>query len=232
MKAMILAAGLGTRLKPITDSIPKALVVVNGKSLLEQSLDHLRKYGIIEVIINVHHFSKQVIDYLELHNNFDMEITISDESGELLDTGGGLKKASWFFRDGGPFLLRNVDVVSDLDLEKLKDYHDRNHGLVTLVVRERVTSRYLLFDKDLQLCGWENTKTGEKKSTRMVNEYKNLAFSGIQMIDPGIFDLVTETGKFSLTELYLRLSSENKIVGFIDKDSYWRDAGKDLPVEL
>jgi len=232
MKAMILAAGLGTRLKPLTEIIPKALVKVYGVPLLEQSLLHLKKSGIKQVIINVHHFAGQIIDYLKINHDFRMEIAVSDESGELLDTGGGLKKASWFFSDDNPFLVLNVDVLSDLALDKLNEHHYKSGGLATLVVRERETSRYLLFNKDLQLCGWENKKTGEKKITRPQSiDNRQLAFSGIQMIDPKIFGLITETGKFSLTELYLRLSVEHKIVGFIDKDSYWRDAGKNLPSE-
>jgi NDP-sugar pyrophosphorylase family protein len=232
MKAMILAAGLGTRLKPLTNTIPKALVLVDGSTLLEQSLLHLKKYGIKQVIVNVHHFAGQIIDYLKMNHDFGLEITISDESGELLDTGGGLKKASWFFNDKEPFIVRNVDVLSDLDLDKLKTYHFMNGGLATLVVRERETSRYLIFDEALQLCGWENIKTGEEKITKpaLINK-KRLAFSGIQMVDPKIFNLITETGRFSLTDLYLRLSVENKVVGFIDRDSFWKDAGKELPSE-
>jgi len=232
MKAMILAAGLGTRLKPLTDTIPKALVKVYGVTLLEQSLFHLKKSGINQVIINVHHFAEQIVDYLKINHDFGMKITISDESGKLLDTGGGLKKASWFFNDDTPFLVRNVDVLCDLDLDKLKEHHYENSGLATLVVRERVSTRYLIFDENMQLCGWENTKTGEKKIIRphSVNR-RQLAFSGIQVVDPKIFALITETGKFSLTELYLRLSAEHKIVGYIDKDSYWRDGGKDVQGE-
>ncbi len=223
-------AGLGTRLKPLTEIIPKALVKVYGVTLLEQSLRHLKKSGINQVIINVHHFAGQIIDYLKMNHDFKMKITISDESDELLDTGGGLKKASWFFNDDTPFLVRNVDVLSNLDLDKLNEHHDKSGGLATLVVRERETSRYFLFNKDLQLCGWENKKTGEKKITRPASiDKRELAFSGIQVLDPKIFNLITETGKFSLTELYLRLSVEHKIVGVIDKNSFWADAGKSIP---
>ena len=227
MRAMILAAGLGTRLRPITDKIPKALVEVDGITLLEHSVNHLKKYGITQIIINVHHFAGQVIDYLRMNNDFGLELSISDESDELLDTGGGLNKASWFFDDGLPFLIRNVDVLSDLDLYKLIEYHGNCEGLATLVVRERETSRYLIFDDKLQLSGWENKKTGEKKVTRRTPiEKRELAFSGIQVLDPKIFNFITETGKFTLTGMYLRLSADHKIIGFFDKDSYWRDAGK------
>jgi NDP-sugar pyrophosphorylase family protein len=232
MKAMLLAAGLGTRLKPLTDKIPKALVEVNGVTLLEHSITHLKKYGINQVIINVHHFAEQIVDYLGRKNNFGMEIAISDESGELLDTGGGLKKAAWFFKDGLPFIVRNVDVLSDLDINKLFESHYQNKSLATLVVRERKTSRYFLFNEKLQLCGWENTKTGDKKITMpALTGLKQLAFSGIQIIDPKIFGLITETGKFSLTGMYLRLSAEHKIIGYVDKDSFWFDAGKTLQVD-
>ena len=232
MKAMILAAGLGTRLKPLTDTIPKALVEVDGVTLLEQSLVHLKKSGINQVIINVHHFAGQIIDFLKINHDFGMKITISDESGELLDTGGGLKKASWFFNDRQPFIVQNVDVISDLDLNKVLDYHIEMKCLAALVVKERETSRYFLFDDNLTLCGWENVKTGERHIPKQtVTAFRQLAFSGIQVMDPEIFNFITETGKFSLTGMYLRLSAENKIVGFIDRDSYWRDAGKKIPSE-
>jgi NDP-sugar pyrophosphorylase family protein len=230
MKAMILAAGLGTRLKPLTDMIPKALVKVYGVTLLEQSLLHLKKSGINQVIINVHHFAGQIIDYLKVNHDFGIKITISDESGELLDTGGGLKKASWFFNDPNPFIVQNVDVISDLDLKKVLDFHIEKKSLATLVVKERETSRYFLFDDNLTLCGWENVKTGERLVPKQtLTTFRQLAFSGIQVMDPEIFNFITETGKFSLTGMYLRLSADHKIVGFIDKDSFWADAGKKLP---
>jgi len=224
---MILAAGLGSRLRPLTDTIPKALVTVYGVTLLEQSLFHLKKSGITQVIINVHHFAGQIIDYLKINRDFGLKITISDESGELLDTGGGLKKASWFFNDPDPFIVQNVDVISNLDLKKVVDYHIDTKSLATLVVKERETSRYFLFDDNLNLCGWENVKTGERLiSGQSVNSTRQLAFSGIQVLDPAIFNYISETGNFSLTGMYLRLSAEYKIAAFIDKDSYWRDAGK------
>ena len=229
---MILAAGLGTRLKPLTDAIPKALVKVNGATLLEQSLHHLKKSGINQIIINVHHFAGQIIDYLKMNRDFGMEITLSDESGELLDTGGGLNKASWFFNDPEPFFVQNVDVISNLDLQKVVAYHIEKNSLATLVVKERETSRYFLFDDELNLCGWENVKTGEKIISKQAETATRLlAFSGIQVIDPEIFKYISEAGKFSLTGMYLRLSSEHKIAGFIDKDSFWADAGKQVKSE-
>jgi NDP-sugar pyrophosphorylase family protein len=230
MKAMILAAGLGTRLKPLTEIIPKALVKVYGVTLLEQSLLHLKRSGINQVIINLHHFAGQIIDYLKINRDFGMNITISDESGELLDTGGGLKKASWFFNDHNHFIVQNVDVISNLDLIKVVDYHIEKKSLATLVVKERETSRYFLFDDKLTLCGWENVKTGEKLiSKQTVTSKRQLAFSGIQVMDPDIFNFIIETGKFSLTGMYLRLSSTHKICGYHDLDSFWKDAGKPEP---
>ncbi len=226
MKALILAAGLGTRLRPITSSIPKALVVVDGKPLLQHALEHLKQYGIHDVIINVHHFPEQIIRFLKKHHNFHIEIAISDESDELLETGGGLQKASWFFQDGEPFLVRNVDVLSNLNVEKLLKSYEERAGLGTLVVRDRPSSRYLLFDDTMQLSGWENRKTGERIICREGNELFPGAFSGIQILSPEIFSLIIERGKFSLIELYLRLARNQSIHGYLDYDSYWKDVGK------
>jgi NDP-sugar pyrophosphorylase family protein len=229
MKAMILAAGLGTRLKPLTDSMPKALVVVNGKTLLEHSVNHLVQYGGDEIIINVHHFAEQILEFLEKKNNFGLRIEISDESKMLLDTGGGLKKAAYFFDDGNPFLLRNVDVISNLDLDAMMSFHLKSGSLATLAVKNRITSRYLLFDKSMRLCGWMNDKNGERICLNEQEETAKAAFSGIHVLDPGIFPLITETGKFSLTALYLGLAREHRISGYLEDVSYWEDAGKRIP---
>lgn len=225
MKAMILAAGLGTRLKPVTEKIPKALVSINGITLLEQAVNHLKEYNFDEVIINVHHFADQVIEFVKSKNNFGIRIGFSDETDELLETGGGLKKAGWFFDDGKPFIVRNVDVISDIDLKDVMNAHTRMSALATLVVRNRETSRYFLFDDDDQLSGWTNVTTGVKK---LVNDhqYRLLAFSGIQVIDPAIFPLITETGRFSLTDLYLRLAATQRIKCFQEDTSIWKDIGK------
>jgi NDP-sugar pyrophosphorylase family protein len=225
---MILAAGLGTRLRPITDTLPKALVIVDGRTLLEGAILHLAAYGVKEIIVNVHHFAGQVVQYLHQNNNFGMDITISDESDQLLDTGGGLKKASAYFKGYAPFFVRNVDIVSDLDLSKLMEYHRHSHAIVTLAVRKRETSRYFLFNRDHRLCGWKNLKTGEEiLAGETLTTPEMFAFSGIQVISPEIFNLITETGKFSLTGLYLRLATDQLIKGFIDDGSIWRDIGKD-----
>ena len=166
MKAMILAAGLGTRLKPFTDAHPKALYVFEGKTLIEHAIDHLKSAAITEAIINVHHFAGQIIDYLHKNENFGLHITLSDETGELLETGGGVKKAAWFFNDCEAAIIRNVDILSDLDLLKLLACHRSSGSLATLAIRNRETSRYLLFDDEMHLCGWENRKTGERLMAR------------------------------------------------------------------
>jgi NDP-sugar pyrophosphorylase family protein len=226
-KAMILAAGLGTRLRPLTNTIPKALVKVGGQTLLERAIQHLSDFGVTDIIINVHHFPDSIIQYLDQNENFGVNITISDERDDLLDTGGGLKKASWFFDDGHPFFVRNVDVMSDLDLHRLMEDHQCKNAIATLAIRNRETFRYFLFDHDQQLCGWTNLKTGEKIiSRKSTDNLKMLAFSGIQVLCPNIFDLITEAGKFSLTDMYLRLSSNQKIIGFIDTSDVWKDVGK------
>ncbi|HTX87753.1 MAG TPA: nucleotidyltransferase family protein [Bacteroidales bacterium] len=228
MKAMILAAGLGTRLRPLTETLPKALVTVEGKTLLEHSLRHLEEYGIREVIINIHHLGGQIRSFLDEHHDFGLKITLSDESDALLDTGGGLKKASWFFAGDEPFLVRNVDVISGLDLHLLAESHRKNRALATLAVRRRETSRYLLFRKpDHRLCGWENRQTGEKIfCSETADNLVPLAFSGIQVISPEIFPLVTEEGKFALTGMYLRLARDHRILGYEENESRWEDAGK------
>jgi len=227
VKAMILAAGLGTRLRPVTDSIPKALVEYNGKTLLEQSLSHLKDNGILDVIINVHHFAGKIIDYLSVNDNFGMNIAVSDESDQLLDTGGGVKKASWFFTGCQAFIVRNVDVISDLDLSDVVRYHFDHLPLTTLVVRNRMTSRNFLFDDDMILSGWENLELGARIITRQDMKPLHLfAFSGIQVMAPGITDLMTEVGKFSLTDMYIRLAQDHCIKGYVDNNSFWKDAGK------
>jgi MurNAc alpha-1-phosphate uridylyltransferase len=242
MKAMILAAGLGTRLKPFTDAHPKALYLFNGKTLLEHSIEHLKSAGILEVIINVHHFAGQIIDFLNQHDHFGLRIIISDETGELLETGGGVKKAAWFFQNCDGAIIRNVDILSDLDLSKITAYHRTTGALATLAIRKRETSRYLLFNHEMQLCGWENRKTGERLMTRkstsenphLPGAGKNLdpdpltpfAFSGIQLLGPEIFPLISEEGKFSLTDLYLRLAKDHKIVGYPEEGIVWEDVGR------
>ena len=226
VRAMIFAAGLGTRLRPFTDLNPKALYKAEGKTLLEHSLEHLKQHGISQVIINVHHHASQVLEFLRQNANFGMEIAISDETEMLLETGGGLKKAAWFFSDCDIIVARNVDIISDLDLDLMIHDHLQNGSLATLAVRHRETARYFLFDETMRLKGWMNWKTGEFKGVSTPAGLIPLAFSGIQALSPSIFRLITEEGKFSLTELYLRLSATHKITGFMDRSKTWKDSGK------
>lgn len=225
MKAMILAAGLGTRLKELTGNLPKALVPVEEKPMLEWILLMMKKAGIIDVIINVHHFPELITDFLARNNNFGMNLSISDESDRLLDTGGGLMKASWFFDDGEPFLLHNVDVISDVDFDNLLEVHLQRRALATLAVSRRNTNRQFLFSDD-RLCGWENLSTGEKIIKIEKKAFTQRAFSGIHIISPEIFNHIKMKGKFSMTEVYLGLCAGHYISGFEHNADKWLDLGK------
>ena len=240
MKAMILAAGLGTRLRPLTDSRPKALVELSGRTLLEIALTRLRSFGVTEVIINVHHFADMVIDYLKANKNFGMRIEISRED-VLLDTGGGLKKASWFFledpsRLDEPFLLHNVDVISTIDFSRMLQFHNEHHALATLAVQSRESSRQLLFNNELQLCGRrinnQEVASDEWRVASLKREQIHaLAFSGIHLISPRLLPMLNEEGIFSIVPSYLRLSAQGeKILAFRADEYYWRDLGR--PADL
>ncbi len=224
--AFIPSAGLGTRLYPLTKNKPKALVEIGGKSLLEHQLLKLKTAGVQEVVVNVHHFAEQIISFLAKNDNFGLNIRISDEREALLNTGGGLKQALSFFQENRPILVHNVDVFSDLDIYSLLQYHQEKKALATLVVRERSTSRYLQFDENNQLCGWENVKTSERKIARKTAVAQNYAFSGIQVVAPEILEKITEQGAFSVIDMYLRLAQNQKICGFVDSQSRWKDLGK------
>jgi len=229
MKAMILAAGLGTRLRPLTDDRPKALVEISGRTLLEITLSRLRSFGICEVIINVHHFAGMVLEYLAGNSNFGMKIEVSRED-VLLDTGGGLKKAAYFFLEGAnarePFILHNVDVVSTIDLRRMVQSHTENQALATLAVQDRETSRRLLFDERLQLCGRRLGRDREPEWARPSRQAQALAFSGIHVISPRIFAMMREEGVFSIIDSYLHLAAQGeKILAFRADDCYWRDLG-------
>lgn len=227
MKAMILAAGLGTRLKPLTDHCPKALLKAGPYTLLEFAIRKLKAAGFNELIINVHHHAPMIISYLKKNLNFGCEISISDESDQLLDTGGGIQKASWFFSDGQPFLVYNADIIGGLDLSALYAMHLQQQSLATLVVRRRETNRYLLFDQKLRLSGWENLKTGEQRMARAGStSLIQLAFSGIHVINPEIFPLIRTKGRFSIIDTYLALAGNNLITGYLDESQLWADAGK------
>lgn len=230
MKAMVLAAGLGTRLRPLTHDRPKALVEVAGRTFLEITLNRLKSFGVGEVIINVHHFADMVAGYLKANSNFGMRIEISRED-LLLDTGGGLKQAAWFFLEssGGqePFILHNVDVISTIDLQQMVQSHAENQALATLAVQQRKTSRYLLFDQQLQLSGRRVGDHGKTELVKPLSNAKELAFTGIHVISPRLLGMMSEEGGFSIIDSYLRLAaSGERIVGFRADEYYWRDLGK------
>jgi NDP-sugar pyrophosphorylase family protein len=233
MKAMILAAGLGTRLRPLTDDRPKALVEIAGRTLLEIALSRLRTFGVREVIINVHHRAEMIVEYLKKNNNFGLGIEISREE-ILLDTGGGLKKAAYFFLgDSGehPFIVHNVDVISTIDLTKMVRFHIESQALATLAVQDRESSRFLLFDQRLQLRGRTPARETKVEAAGSAKE-QGLAFCGIHVISPRFLSLMIEEGVFSIISVYLRLASEGeKIVGYRADEYYWRDLGKPENVE-
>ncbi len=230
MKAMILAAGLGTRLRPLTDNLPKALVEINGRTLLEITLERLQSFGIREVIVNVHHHAEKIIEYLKTKNNLGMQIAISREDDLLLDTGGGLKKAAWFFLENNPdnpFLLHNVDVLSTIDLRKMVEAHTEKSALATLAVQERKSSRQLLFGEDVLLCGRRKGTGSPDEIVRPSTTLQPLAFSGIHVISPRLLKLITEDGVFSIIDTYLRLAgSGEEISAFRADEYYWRDLGR------
>ncbi|HNX88831.1 MAG TPA: nucleotidyltransferase family protein [Paludibacteraceae bacterium] len=230
MKAMIFAAGLGTRLRPFTDNMPKALVPVNGRPLLEHIILKLKDAGFQEIIVNVHHFPDMIIGFLKTNDNFGMRIEISDEREMLLDTGGAIKKAAHFFDDGKPFLVHNVDILSNLDLKEVCCQQVADPGrLATLVVSQRDTYRYLLFDKQNYLCGWINEKTGETKPGTFpdLKIYNKLAYAGIQVISPAVFQLMAQQeDKFPIMDFYLQHCRTEKISAFIPDDLKMMDMGK------
>jgi NDP-sugar pyrophosphorylase family protein len=257
MKAMLFAAGLGTRLRPLTNDKPKALVEVKGVPLLEIAIRRLIHAGCREVIVNVHHFAGQVIEFLERKNHFGIHVAISHEEDSLLDTGGGLKKAAWFFNKKEPFLVCNADVLTNLDLRKFYEVHLRSHTIATLAIRHRKTSRYFLFDKNLCLQGWQNAKTGEVRtcsnaecgirnvefedpgsafppgdSTFRIpySAFEQWAFSGIHVISPEIFEWMPSQDVFSIIDVYLKVAGHVPVKGFPHDEDFWMDVGK--PAEL
>ena len=226
MKAMIFSAGLGTRLKPWTDKHPKALAMVNGKSLLQRNVEHLQQSGITDVIINVHHFGGQIIETVKQNNGWGSRITISDETEALLDTGGGLLKASNFFSGNEPFVTINADILTDLDLNKLLAFHLKWKPLISFGVTNRVTSRNFLFNKEDRLCGWINTETGEEKIAIASPGLTRKAYSCVAVFQPEIFSLMPFAGKFSLTDAYLKLAPHHLILGYDHTGDKWVDVGK------
>lgn len=229
MKAMIFAAGLGTRLRPLTNDRPKAMVKVEGKPLLQIQIERLKALGFTEIVVNVHHFADLVIDFLKEKDHFGLKIHISDERDHLLDTGGGLSRARPQLEGKEPFFLCNVDVLTDLNPAEMLQAHQESGALATLAVRDRKTSRYLLFDQEMRLSGWRNQKTGEEKGNPPSDAIP-LAFSGIHVISPAIFPLIRQTGAFSIIDVYLDLMGQQKLGGFRHDDGIWMDVGK--PPEL
>lgn len=223
--ALILAAGLGTRLKPITENIPKAMVEVRGKTLLELAIMKLQKHGFENIIINVHHMGEMIISFLE-KNNFDANIFISDERKLLLDTGGAIKEIEKHIDFSHSILVYNVDIITDLDLNALYNYHDKSDHLATLAVRKRNTNRYFLLDNNNVLCGWLNKITKEKRIVReYVNRLNRFAFSGVHVVNPAIFSLMPAEKKFSIVDLYLKLAPNFLIKGYDHSDTEWIDVG-------
>lgn len=222
---MLFAAGLGTRLKPFTDEHPKALAKVNDKTLLEHSIRYLQKFGIDEVVVNVHHFAEQIEAEIDYHNGYGSTITISDEREELLETGGGLKKAKEYFVREDMFVVMNVDVVTDLALDKLIREHKMSGAMATLAVMNRDSSRHLLFDEEMKLCGWRNNKTDETKTARECESTKPFAFSGLQVLSTQILEMPFE-GKFSIIDVYLHYAGTHTIKGFDHSDGIFLDVGK------
>ncbi len=190
MKAMILAAGLGTRLKPFTNTHPKALALVNGKPVLQRNIEYLAQFGIKDIIVNVHHFADQVKDALQKNNGYGSRVTVSDESDEILETGGGVKKASGFFTGESSFVVMNVDILTDMDIRLMIRQHKSMNSLATLAVTNRITNRYFLFDELGNLCGWKNEKTNEQKICKESDKYTQKAFSGISVISPAIYPMI------------------------------------------
>jgi NDP-sugar pyrophosphorylase family protein len=231
MKAMILAAGLGTRFKPWTDNHPKALAVVNRKTLLQRTIEYLQQYEIKEVVVNVHHFADQIEEAIEKNRGWGSKIIISDERDQVLETGGGVLKAKQFLQDDA-FLTINVDILTELNLKYFLSFHQQQQALITLAVSDRITSRYLLFNKYNRLCGWRNKKTGEEKIIIHAPELTEKAYSGIALFEPSVFDAITFSGKFSLIDLYLSLAKDNKIADFDHTNDRFIDVGKPESVSM
>ena len=226
MKAMLFAAGLGTRFKPWTDKYPKALATVNGKSLLQRNIEYLQQYGITDVIVNVHHFADQVTDSIRQNKGWGSDILISDERKELLETGGGLLKAKNLFSKSEKFVTCNVDILTDLDLDELLAFHDKQGSLISFAVTSRKTSRYFLFDQNNRLCGWKNVKNSEEKIVIPHSGLVEKAYSCVVVFEPDIFSIIPFTGRFSLVDVYLALAPHHLILGYDHTGDKFVDVGK------
>lgn len=228
---MIFAAGLGTRFKPWTDQHPKALAVVNGKSLLQRNVEYLQQYGITEVVVNVHHFADQIIAAITNANGWGSRITISDETDTVLETGGGLVKAKPYLQDGR-FLTINVDILTDVNLHDFLGFHQKENAAISLGVTSRTTSRYLLFDENNRLHGWRNVSTGQERIAYAAEISHQKAYSGLAIFEPTVFDAITQSGKFSLIDVYLSLAASHKISGYDHSSSNVIDVGKPESVTI
>lgn len=226
MQAMIFCAGLGTRFKPWTDKHPKALAVINGKSLLQRNIEYLQQHGITDVIVNVHHFADQIVDAIEKNNGWGSNITISDETNAVLETGGGLVQAQKLFKPGQKFITLNADILTDLNINELLKFHKEHKPLISMAVSDRKTSRNLLFDSANRLCGWRNNSTGEERiSMPMINPAAK-AYDCVVVFEYDVFNLNYFEGKFSLIDLYLDLAKSNTILGYNHSAERWIDVGK------
>ncbi len=239
-RAIIFSAGLGTRFKPWTEQHPKALAMVNGKTLLQRNIEYLQQYGFWDVVVNVHHFANQIIEAIQKNNGWGSNIIISDESDEVLETGGGLLKAKNYFVADDFFVSLNVDVLTDLNLNDLISFHKKNNSLISIAVSDRKTSRYFLFNDANKLCGWRNIKTGEEKiSSENFNTNADIskklnqkAYSCVVVYSPEVFSKISFTGKFSLTDLFLELAKDELILGYHHNAVHWVDVGKPESVAI
>lgn len=232
MKAMLFAAGLGSRLKPWTDKHPKALAMINGKPLLQHNIEYLQKAGIYDVIVNVHHFAGQIIDAVKRNNGWGSTVTISDETDEVLETGGGLKKAAWYFRNEADFVVMNTDILTTMGLLNMIEQHRLSGALATLATSLRSSSRYFLFNEKQLLCGWENIQTGVRKVMRPEQLLHQQAFSGIHVINQELLPLIEQTGKFSMVDVYLSLAPTHNIQAFNHTGAAFIDVGKPESIEI
>lgn len=223
---MIFAAGLGTRFKPWTDHHPKALAMVNGKSLLQRNIEYLQAQGITDVVVNVHHFADQIVEAVAQNQGWGSHVTISDETDAVLETGGGLVKARPLLDGDRPFVTINADILTDFNIGDLLAFHHQEKALISFAVSDRTTSRYFLFDENNRLSGWTNTQTGEEKIVRPVDNLRRMAYSCVVVFEPAVFPLIRQSGKFSLTDMYLDLAPSHKIMGFPHSGDRWIDVGK------
>jgi len=224
--AMIFSAGLGTRFKPWTDLHPKALALVNGKSLLQRNIEYLQQYDIKNVVVNVHHFADQIIDAVNENNGWGCNIIISDEREEVLETGGGLLKAKSLLQNDQPFITLNADFLTDLNLDKLLAYHREKKGIISFGITNRKSSRNFLFDEKSRLCGWTNNITGEERISIDKQGLKPMAYSCVVVFEPSIFELIPQRGKFSLVDTYLSLAAQYPIYGYDHTGDKLVDVGK------